>query len=169
MGRLPTKAGENRYFIARKEASKYNERLSSREGAAEMLNVSPSTVAAYELGLTSVPVDMVVMMADLYNEPSLKNQYCCYDCPIGRGAPMATEIDDIRGITLRFLDIAKDGDIGKAKDELVSIAKDGKITADELPKLKEVMDLMDAMTQLFSEARMYYEKLVDGGAGHDQG
>lgn len=165
MGREPTKAGENRYYIARKEAAKYNDKLSSREGAAEALNVSPSTVAAYELGLTSVPVDMVVLMADLYNDPTLKNQFCCHDCPIGKGTPLATEIDDIRGIALRFLDVAKDGDMTKAKLELIDISKDGAITGDEIPRLRGVMDMMDEMSKLFSEARMFYKKLLDGGVG----
>lgn len=163
MGREPTKAGGNRYYIARKEAAKYSDKLYSREGAAEALNVSPSTVAAYELGLTSVPVDMVVLMADLYNDPTLKSQFCCHDCPIGKGVPVATEIDDIRGITLRFLDLAKEGDIARAKEELIEISKDGKITKDETPKLRGVLDMMDTMSKLFSEARMYYEKLLDGG------
>lgn len=67
------KENENVYFRARKEAAKYNERLSSREGAAELLGVSASTLADYELGNTKVvPVDKVVLMADLYNCPELK-------------------------------------------------------------------------------------------------
>ena len=51
----------------------YNERLYSREGAAELLGISVSTLADYELGNTKVvPVDKVVLMADLYNAPELK-------------------------------------------------------------------------------------------------
>lgn len=39
----------------------YNERLYSREGAAELLGISVSTLADYELGNTKVvPVDKVV-------------------------------------------------------------------------------------------------------------
>ena len=34
--------GGSIYFQCRKEAAKYNDRLSSREGASEMLNVSVS-------------------------------------------------------------------------------------------------------------------------------
>ena len=61
----------------------YNERLYSREGAAELLGISVSTLADYELGNTKVvPVDKVVLMADLYNAPELKTGYCKYECPI---------------------------------------------------------------------------------------
>lgn len=58
--------GGSIYFQCRKEAAKYNDRLSSREGASEMLNVSVSSLSNYELGLTPVPTDVVVRMADLF-------------------------------------------------------------------------------------------------------
>lgn len=54
MGRGPTKSNENVYFVARKKAAMYNERLYSREGAAELLGISVSTLADYELGNTKV-------------------------------------------------------------------------------------------------------------------
>lgn len=80
MGRGPTKSNENVYFVARKKAAMYNERLYSREGAAELLGISVSTLADYELGNTKVvPVDKVVLMADLYNAPELKTGYCKYE------------------------------------------------------------------------------------------
>lgn len=41
MGAKPTKATENIYFRCRKEAAKFNDTLNSREGAAELLGVSP--------------------------------------------------------------------------------------------------------------------------------
>ena len=50
MGSGCTKGSENVYFRCRKKAAMHDERLSSREGAAELLGVSPSTVADYELG-----------------------------------------------------------------------------------------------------------------------
>lgn len=92
MGRGPTKSNENVYFVARKKAAMYNERLYSREGAAELLGISVSTLADYELGNTKVvPVDKVVLMADLYNAPELKTGYCKYECPICSYLPVATE------------------------------------------------------------------------------
>ena len=56
-----TKSNENIYFACRKAAAVYNEKLNSRESAAEMLGISPSTLANHELGITkTVPVDTVV-------------------------------------------------------------------------------------------------------------
>lgn len=50
---------ENVYFECRKRAAIHNERLNSRAGAAEILGISESTLAHYELGITkNIPVAM---------------------------------------------------------------------------------------------------------------
>ena len=93
MGRGPTNENTNMYFQARKKAATYNERLWSREGAAELLGISVSTLADYELGNTKVvPVDKVVLMADLYNAPELITGYCMRECPVHGFLPLATEL-----------------------------------------------------------------------------
>jgi len=103
MGAAATKAVGNVYYEARKKAAMYNDRLSSREGAAEALGISPSTLADYELGLTKfVPVENVIRMADVYNAPQLKPHYCKNVCPIGCEMPVATEETSIELATLRM-------------------------------------------------------------------
>ncbi len=54
MGRRPTKAADNPFCKARMEAATYHERLNSKEGAAELLGVSVSTLSDYELGITKL-------------------------------------------------------------------------------------------------------------------
>ena len=104
MGNGCTKQVENVYFRSRKEAAKQDARLCSREGAAELLGVSPSTVADYELGNTKVvPVDKVDQMAELYNCPELRTLYCRTECPIGKRLPIATQVGCLESVALRFL------------------------------------------------------------------
>ena len=104
MGRGPTNENTNMYFQARKKAATYNERLWSREGAAELLGISVSTLADYELGNTKVvPVDKVVLMADLYNAQELITGYCMRECPVHGFLPLATEEKSLEGIALRLL------------------------------------------------------------------
>lgn len=88
MGRDAAKACENQCFRCRKEAAKHNDKLGSREGAAELLGISVSSLADYELGNTKViPVDKVVLMADIYNAPELMAWYCS-ECLIGKSLEM---------------------------------------------------------------------------------
>ena len=106
MGRGPTNENTNMYFQARKKAATYNERLWSREGAAELLGISVSTLADYELGNTKVvPVDKVVLMADLYNAPELITGYCMRECPVHGFLPLATEEKFRRNCTKAFAEL----------------------------------------------------------------
>lgn len=84
MGRDATKAAGNPWYQARKKAAEYDDRLCSRESAAEQLGMSVSSLADAELGNTKfMPVDKAVLMADRYNAPWLLNHYCLNECPIG--------------------------------------------------------------------------------------
>lgn len=67
MGRDATKAAGNPWYQARKKAAEYDDRLCSRESAAEQLGMSVSSLADAELGNTKfMPVDKAVLMADRY-------------------------------------------------------------------------------------------------------
>ena len=161
MGSDCTKENTNVYFKARKEAAKYNEKLHSREGAAEMLGVSVSTLADYELGNTKVvPVDKVVLMADLYHCPELKTGYCKHECPIGKTMPIATKASGIEGIALRLIRSLDADDIKDMKNQLMDIAEDGKISNDERPTLKNILDQLDQISVVISELRLIGEKVL---------
>ena len=103
MGTNPTKAADNIYCKCRKEAAKYNDKLNSREGAAELLGISASTLADYELGITKIiPADAILRMADLYNAPELRNHYCKYSCPLGQDVPLV-DTESLDRIAVRAL------------------------------------------------------------------
>ena len=153
MGRGATKAAGNVYYQARIEAAKWNGSLSSREGAAEALGVSVDTVKNIELGLHKcVPVDLVVLMADLYNAPYLLGAYCKNECPIGCNYPIATMMTPVERTTLKLINLLDPGKLEDVKRELISIAEDGEITEDEIPSLQEILEYAD---KLISNLRIY--------------
>ena len=163
MGTGCMKDNENVYFRARKEAAIYNEKLYSREGAAELLGVSVSTLADYELGITKVvPVDKVVLMAELYNCPELKTGYCKYECPIGKMMPLATKINGIEGIALRLIREFDSEKIQDIKKSVIDIAADGVISADEKPQLEEMLKRLDELSMVISEIKLAGEKALKG-------
>lgn len=163
MGNGYTKNNENVYFRARKDASLYNERLCSREGAAELLGISVSTLADYELGNTKVvPVDKVVLMADLYKRPDLKTGYCKHECPIGKTMPLATKLAGLEGIALRMIQEFDSEKITDIKKSFINIAADGIITDDEKPEMEEIMKKLDELAEVISEMRLAGEKALKG-------
>ena len=113
---------ENVYLACRKKAAEYNDKLNSREMAAELLGFSTSTLANYELGVTkNVPPDSVVMMSDLYKQPELKNYYCKHECPIGKNFPLAVKESGLQGITVKILNSLDDDDYDTTLMEPVSL------------------------------------------------
>ena len=163
MGSGCMKENDNVYFRARKNAAIYNDKLYSREGASELIGVSSSTLADYELGVTKVvPVDKVVIMADLYNCPELKTGYCKHECPIGKTMPIATQVKSIEGIALRIIREFDSEKIKAMEQSLVDIAEDGIISEDEKPVLADILRRLDVMAEAISEMKLAGEKALKG-------
>lgn len=163
MRKGPINENTNVYFQARKKAAIYNERLYSREGAAELLGISVSTLADYELGNTKVvPVDKVVLMAELYNCPELKTSYCKNECPIGKTMPLATRITSIEGIALRMVRELDLDEIKQMKKSLIDIAADGIISEEEKPELRDIMIKLNELSVVISEIQLIGEKVLKG-------
>lgn len=165
MGRDPMKAIENPCFRCRKEAAKYNDKLNSREGAAELLGVSVSSLADYELGITKViPVDKVVLMAELYNAPELKAWYCSSECPIGRSYPMpSSELTTVERTTLNLLRQLRQDDVEKVREKLIDITADGVISEDERVDLSDILTYLDKLIKAAGELRLIGQKAMNGG------
>ena len=140
MGRDAAKACENQCFRCRKEAAKHNDKLGSREGAAELLGISVSSLADYELGNTKViPVDKVVLMA-------------------------SPEIASVERTTMKLLKQLRQGDIEQVKEKLIDITADGIISKDEWADLTEILDYLDGLIRAARELKLIGSKLLNGGA-----
>lgn len=156
MGSNPTKAADNMYCKCRLAAAKCNDKLNSREGAAELLGLSSSTLADYELGNTKVvPVDKVNLMADLYNAPELRHWYCRNVCPLGEDMPQI-ELGELDRLTIKTLAVLKKAT--SVKDDLLDITLDGVITLEEKPKLEEIIQTLREVTSVAQSLIVWAEK-----------
>lgn len=163
MGKGPVKDNQNVYFQARKRAAIGDERLFVRERAAELLGISAYTLADYELGnVKVVPIDKVVLMADLYNAPELITGYCKHECPVHGFMPLATEEKNIQGIALRLLKGFNEKSLEQIKDNLIEITEDGKISDEEVEPLREILSRLDKIAEVISELKLAGEKCLKG-------
>lgn len=150
---------ENPFFKARMEAAKYNDRLKSREGAAEALGVHPSTIANYELGTRVNPQpDTVLCMADLYHAPELLNHFCANECPIGLETMAEIKLEGLDRIAIKTLNSLQGTE--KIKDNLIEIVSDGKITEDEEETLKAILDHLTQIADTASELKLWVQKNI---------
>ena len=163
MGRDATKAAGNVWYEARLNAAKWNPKLSSREGAAEAIGSSVDVLNRVENGLHKcMPVDLAVLLADLYNAPHLVNYYCMNECPIGCQRPMSAENLDIDRVTVRLLKNLRVSQLEEIKETLIDIAEDGVISDDEKPELREVMDYLDELAKVLSELQTVSKRVLNG-------
>lgn len=158
MGREATKAQGNVWYEARKEAAKWDERLLSREGAAERLGMSVSAIADAELGLSKcMPPDKAVLMADLYRAPHLLNYYCLNECPIGCDKPVSADVLSIDRVTVKLLMGTRVEKLSEINDKLLRIAADGQVTPDEVEDLKEITEYLEGLSKTVSELKTISE------------
>ncbi|WP_288479938.1 transcriptional regulator [uncultured Clostridium sp.] len=162
MGKQPTKAAQNVYCIARKEASKFNPKFSSREGASEYLGISKDSLTDYELDLCKVvPVDKVVIMADAYNAPHLLNNYCCNECPIGKKITPQIDTQNIDNL-YRFA-IATTNNLANSQDiqqTLLKIVEDGVIDESEQAELDMIIRFFSELEKRAAELKILAQKYL---------
>ena len=158
MPKFATKAAGNMFCQARYEAAKFNERLSSREGAAEELGVDRTRLARIELGSVTPYPEEVLLMADIYRAPELKGNYCREMCPLGKGMPKIESHQDLDRITLRALYSFKK--INEAKEFLLDITADGVITEDEKPDLEKIINTLDEVNEITQNLKNWIEKTL---------
>lgn len=151
------------YFQCRILASKHNENLKSRESASEYFGISVSSLANYERGITVPPLDLVMMMADAYNAPQLKNLYCMNQCPLGKEQPISAEVKTLEAVTVGIVAKLDREDVDDMKRELLEIAEDGKVSPEEEKEFCEISSALDKLAVAISELRLAKEKLLRKG------
>lgn len=161
MGRRATVASGNVWYEARMEASKTNEKLKSRFGAADEAGMSEDAIKNTELGLEKqMPVDKAVILADLYNAPELLNHYCMYQCPIGQNHPISDNVTSIECVTVKLLKELRASRVEHMMDKLVDIAGGGK--TEECGDLEEVVRYLDGIAKAVSELKTISRKAYGG-------
>lgn len=159
MSRNPTKAAENRFCIARKKAASFNDKLNSREGAAEILGIDRTRLARIELGSLIPYPEEVLLMADGYNAPELPNHYCTSCCPIGCRSQQKLEVAELDRLTIQLLAAFRKG--GSIKDTLLDITEDGFIDTSERPQLNTVIEYLDGLSKAAGELKLWVKKNLE--------
>ena len=163
MGRGATKAIGNPWYEARIRASKWNDKFQSREGAAEVLNMSLSSVEEAETGRAkTMPVDKAVLMAKRYCAPELLNYYCLNECPIGCRRAISAEAVELERAVVKITQILRKETVQWIKHGLQDIAMDGKVTEDEVDSLEMIINSLRDVSKIISELEIIRDKVSSG-------
>lgn len=148
MSKFATKAADSPFYLARMEASKVNDRLASREGAADETGIDRSRMARVELGSANPTPEEVLLLADTYDAPQLLNYYCSMCCPIGR--------QNVKPCALQGTD--------KISAAIISIAQDGRVDPGEDVQMGEILAYMKNVATAAEAMQLWIKKNLKGEA-----
>ena len=156
MTKIAPSTAVNRYYLARMAAAERNERMSSREGASEETGIDRKRLQRIEIGTLNPYPEEVLLMADAYHAPELLNYHCSQCCPIGQRTVPRAEMNELDRITVKFLNALHA--IRDSDKELLRIAQDGTLTADEVPQMERLLIGIQRIATVALEIQIYLDK-----------
>ena len=160
MGRDASKSVGNVWREARLEAAKWNDTLSSQDNVADLIGVSRDTIRRVETSANKVmPVDVAVLLADLYNAPQLLNHYCLHECPIGSRRSLSEKAFEIDRATVRLTKMLRKETVQWIKHGLQDIADDGEVSEEEFEAFDEIMEELRELSKVISELEIIRDKV----------
>ena len=164
MSKTATKASDNDFYKARIAASTCNDRLASREGAAEETGIDRTRLARIELGSLNPYPEEVLLMMDTYDAPELANFYCSRMCPLGKKTVPPAEMRNIDRLTIRVISAL--GEANGIREAMLEIAKDGEVTPDEAEQVKAITAALEQIEVAAQEMKIWVSKNLKGGKTH---
>ena len=156
MGRKSTKENKNIYQISREDAAL------TREEAAERMNfVSADRIEKIESEKSAPHPEEILAMADAYKKPSLCNQYCSHDCPIGKEYVPEIKTKDLTQITLEIL--ASLNSIEAEKNNLIEITADGAIQEDEYKDFALIQEKLEKISMTADALQLWVREKIASG------
>ena len=120
-----------------------------------MEGVSSSRIEKIENGQEPTPYD-IIQMADCYKKPDLCNYYCSHKCAIGEKYVPEVEVTELPNIILET--IASLNEITQYTGQLIQIARDGKITDDEIPAFAFISKKLDDISLAIGTLNLWVDK-----------
>ena len=155
MANINEKTLSNVFYQARIKASKHNDNLSSRDGAADMMAIDRGRLFRIENDIANPNPEEVHMMANLYCAPYLRNFYCSECCPLGCNVPVIEPNADLDRITVKALATLRK--VNAVKDDLLAITEDGVIDSDEKPILDNIIQTLDELNKVTAHLKNWVE------------
>ena len=150
MGRVSVKKNKSVYQLYREKCGL------TREKASELMDgMTPSRIEKIENGQEPTPYD-VIQMADCYKNPELCNYYCSHRCAIGDRYVPRVEMSELPNIVLET--IASLNEIVPYTSQLIQIARDGKITDEEIPSFAFISKKLDEIALAIDSLNLWIDK-----------
>ena len=148
---------ETIYKQMRKERDLTRDEVCDR--ASEMNNpIQPERLERIENGKFPITPDEVMLLAEIYGEPTLCNHYCSTECPIGEKYVPEIRVKDLSQIVLEMLSSLNS--MKKSQDRLIEITADGVIDDDEIRDFVKIQKDLEHISITVETIQSWVEEMI---------
>ena len=130
--------------------------LTRSEASEKMTAVSDSKIEKFEYEMQDPTPYDIIQMADAYKRPDLCNYFCSHKCEIGHRYVPEVEVSDLSDIILET--IASLNEINPLTTRLIQIARDGKISDDEMKDFAFISKKLDEISLAVDSLNLWGDK-----------
>lgn len=134
----------------------------TREQASELLEtIEPAKIERIESEKQLPSPEDVMIMADKYKEPNIRNYYCANQCPMGQHFVPKIKFNDLEKTVLKL--VASLNAMHAKQDKLIEIAEDGIITDSEMMDFISIQKDLERVSLAVSALELWTEKMMSSG------
>ena len=151
MGKQSIRENKNIYQLFREAQG-----LTREKASEKMVGISSSRIEKIEYETQEPTPYDVVQMADCYKRPDLCNYFCSHQCEIGDRYVPEIEVSELSNIILET--IASLNEISPLTGRLIQIARDGKITDNEIKDFAYISKKLDEVSLAIDSLNLWVDK-----------
>ncbi len=120
--------------------------------------IQPERLERIENGKFPITPDEVMLLAEIYGEPTLCNHYCSKECPIGEKYVPEVKVKDLAQIVLEMLSSLNS--MKKSQERLIEITADGMIDDDEIKDFVFIQKELERISITVETLQLWVEQML---------
>ena len=120
--------------------------------------IQPERLERIENGKFPINPDEVMLLAEIYGEPTLCNHYCSQECPIGEKYVPEVKVKDLAQIVLEMLSSLNS--MKKSQERLIEITADGMIDDDEIKDFVFIQKELERISITVETLQLWVEQML---------
>ncbi len=151
MGKQSTRENKTIYQLCREAQG-----LTREKASEQMVGISASKIEKFEYELQEPTPYDIIQMATCYKRPDLCNYYCSHKCMIGSKYVPEVKVSELSNIILET--IGSLNEINPLTNRLIQIARDSKISDDEIKDFAYISKKLDEVSLAIDSLNLWVDK-----------
>lgn len=120
--------------------------------------LQPERLERIENGKLEIHPEEVMLLSEIYGEPTLCNHYCSKECPIGQKYVPEIKVKDLTQIVLEMLSSLNS--MKKSQERLIEITADGIIDDEEIKDFVFIQKELERISITVETLQLWVEQMI---------